>query len=286
MKALVLSGGGSKGAYIAGAVKFLAEAGSSYDLFSGVSVGSINASALAQFDSLKPGADLLEKIWSKTSTKDVAKERFGGKFSLLWAPSIYKIDPLKKILNDNLDFSLFSTNNKILQIITVNLNSGEAETHSSFESKEELIEAIIASSVAPIVYPPSKFKNAIHVDGGIRHVSPLGAAIEAGATSIDVICCEAPGAGQWAQTKVGGALSCAPRVIQIMLSEITETDLKLTCLHNELKLAKPEHQKKFIELRICRPEVSLPADSTQFVPEISKKLMELGYIDAVKIFGQ
>lgn len=284
MKALVLSGGGSKGAYLAGAIKFLAEQNESYDLFAGVSVGSINASALAQFDSLKPGADLLEKIWSQTSTKDVAKKRFLGKLALLWAPSIYKIDPLRKLLSENLDFALFSTNNKTLQIVTVNLNSGEAETHSQFKDKEELIEAIIASSVAPMIYPPSKFKGAIHVDGGIRHVSPLGAAIEAGATDIDLICCEAPGAGQWAANSVGGALSYAGRVIQIMLSEITETDLKLTCLHNELKQAKPEHTKKFINLRICRPEISLPADSTEFIPETSKKLMEIGFNDASKIF--
>ena len=49
-KFLVLSGGGSKGSYELGVIERLAEAGNSYDGFTGVSVGALNASVLAMYD--------------------------------------------------------------------------------------------------------------------------------------------------------------------------------------------------------------------------------------------
>ena len=50
MRVLVLSGGGDKGSYQVGALrKWLAEDSIEYDVFCGISVGSINSAFLAQF---------------------------------------------------------------------------------------------------------------------------------------------------------------------------------------------------------------------------------------------
>ncbi|HEY5021866.1 MAG TPA: patatin-like phospholipase family protein [Gemmatimonadaceae bacterium] len=58
MKALVLSGGGARGAYEAGVVCGLVDAGEQFDVVCGTSIGAINASFLAQ--DLRPD---LEQLW-------------------------------------------------------------------------------------------------------------------------------------------------------------------------------------------------------------------------------
>jgi len=66
MKALVLSGGGARGAYEAGVLCGLANAGERFDLVCGTSIGAINASFLAQ-DLL---ADL-EQLWRSIASRNV-----------------------------------------------------------------------------------------------------------------------------------------------------------------------------------------------------------------------
>ena len=58
-RALALSGGGAKGAFQVGALRALAARGISFDLFTGVSVGALNA-ALAARGKL----DDLEAFWN------------------------------------------------------------------------------------------------------------------------------------------------------------------------------------------------------------------------------
>ncbi len=52
--ALVLPGGGAKGAFQAGVLQVLREQGFTYDVISGISVGSLNGAMLAtdQFDTM------------------------------------------------------------------------------------------------------------------------------------------------------------------------------------------------------------------------------------------
>jgi|GEM_PF-6126943 len=58
MKALVLSGGGARGAYEAGLVCGLANAGERFDLVCGTSIGAINASFSCSGLAPGPGATL------------------------------------------------------------------------------------------------------------------------------------------------------------------------------------------------------------------------------------
>ena len=58
MNALVLGGGGSRGAYQFGAIKALKELGYEYEIITGASVGALNALFLGH-----DKYDLLEKMW-------------------------------------------------------------------------------------------------------------------------------------------------------------------------------------------------------------------------------
>lgn len=74
--ALVLAGGGAKGAYTVGVLEAIckdAELANSWDLITGTSIGAMNAAALAQFnskDQCGKGVPAMKKFW--TSVKKLS----------------------------------------------------------------------------------------------------------------------------------------------------------------------------------------------------------------------
>lgn len=68
--ALVLSGGGARGAYEAGVVSQLYAQGEKFDVICGTSIGAINGAFIAQ----RPSADTLSAIWSTIQKVGVIKE--------------------------------------------------------------------------------------------------------------------------------------------------------------------------------------------------------------------
>ncbi len=120
--ALVLSGGGARGAYQAGVLQGLLEHGlvsrdvSSFDILVGSSAGSINSGLLAAFaDQFARGADALTQIWSSIEAKDVFRTditslgrigarwawdlSFGGATRHVQPKSLLDTAPLRKLLS-------------------------------------------------------------------------------------------------------------------------------------------------------------------------------------------
>ncbi len=60
---LVLSGGGAKGAYQVGVLRYLAEQNIQPDAVSGASIGSLNGSVLASAGNVQSAAETLEQVW-------------------------------------------------------------------------------------------------------------------------------------------------------------------------------------------------------------------------------
>jgi NTE family protein len=68
--ALVLSGGGARGAYEAGVVSQLYTQGETFDVICGTSIGAINGALIAQ----RPAAETLRKVWSTIQSVGVITE--------------------------------------------------------------------------------------------------------------------------------------------------------------------------------------------------------------------
>ncbi len=60
---LVLSGGGAKGAYQVGVLRYMAEAGMKVDAVSGASIGALNGAIVANARDLKEASEHLEQLW-------------------------------------------------------------------------------------------------------------------------------------------------------------------------------------------------------------------------------
>jgi len=183
--ALVLSGGGGKGAFQVGAEKYLREElGYSWDIIAGVSVGALNGTMLAMEKYAR-----LEAIWKTICNNKV----FSGKFNLLTflrlyygAKSIYSNDPLASIVDREVEPDKIV---KKLRIGTVSLNSGRYTVYGG--NDPNIKRAVLASTVVPIVWPPQYVSNECQmmVDGSLRRFSPIGDVLDLDPDEVVVINC-------------------------------------------------------------------------------------------------
>jgi predicted acylesterase/phospholipase RssA len=127
--ALVLSGGGSNGAWEAGVLYGLLHYGNpedyAYDVVTGVSAGAINS---LLFTATEPGTELettelLSDMWNDLRTKDVYKTGWAHDAQILWKPSIYNDSPMLKFISEFL--SEYKETKRRFSIGATDTNTGE-----------------------------------------------------------------------------------------------------------------------------------------------------------------
>lgn len=93
MRALVLSGGGAKGAYQCGALQYiLGDLEVKYDALCGVSVGAINVAFLAMYKhgEEKRSATTLKNMWSSLDSSKIYKRHFPfGRWHAIWKKKLF-----------------------------------------------------------------------------------------------------------------------------------------------------------------------------------------------------
>lgn len=287
MRALVLSGGADKGAYQVGVLKkWMYEDGVDYDILAGVSVGAINAAYLCQ---LPPGNpveawSVLRDLWSQVSNAKVRKNWFlFRELAALWKQSVYNSEPLQRWIKGGLDDRRIASSGKHLRIVAVSWDSGEAKTIT--EADSNIADWVIASSSFPVMLSPIRINDQLWTDGGVRRVTPLGEAIKAGATEIDVIICSDPYAPDPYDSKGKAAIpSLALRVMDLMSDEIMRADLKICGLKNDIAILNGKY--KNIKIRIISPSFPLNTSITQdldFSQSTINRMINVGYADACKL---
>ncbi|MFB6455110.1 patatin-like phospholipase family protein [Chitinophaga sp. Hz27] len=198
-KALVINGGGSKGAFAVGVLKqlFHSHPELQFDIFCGTSSGALIASLAALGE-----IDLLEKMFTGNKTQDIIAtgnilERFVNNNSL------YNATPLQlkigSILTDS-RFSKLISSGKSLFIGCNNLQTARITyfTNSKQSSGKEydlyhignpqiFRAAAMAAYCLPIFMPPIQIGNCQYADVRILNHTPLQLTIDHGATDIYVI---------------------------------------------------------------------------------------------------
>jgi NTE family protein len=282
MNALVLSGGGARGAHTAGAIRCLAEKGvfDRVGIASGTSIGAANAVGIAHYPRLSDGARYLLDCWHDLAgTKSVWRWRQPKGIPGLWNPSFGEASEIREFLKRTIKPDLISISGVKLRFPTVNLCTGELAVLT--EAYQPLWKAVYASASFPGMFEPIELTNppGWYTDGGTRDIAPLGAAIDAGANRIIVITTRKPGA---LLPKARGELETAPRVllrcVEIMIDEILLADLRVCERTNK---TADLTGKKRVELLHIYPSEDL-GDSLDFSKDLTEKRLELGYRDAEK----
>src|SRR5690349_1901014 len=252
-RALVLAGGGARGAYQVGMIRELVvEQGLDFHILRGVSVGALNCAYLAQapttgvsLDALKGKVQDLETLWSKTikGNHSVYSGRAGFPGLVAGADSLYSLAPLRKLIDQELSVDALRSSGRDFAVGTVSLVSGLYREWGVSDPK--FIDRLVASASIPVVFPFVDFKSEkeILVDGGVRNITPLSSAFAAKPDEIYILLTSRvvrengslPDSAvrsndfeqwddNWLGTKVGG-LDVLKRTLEILTDEIYLDDI-------------------------------------------------------------
>jgi len=280
-----MSGGGAKGAYQVGVLrKWLGEEKKEYDILCGVSVGALNASFLAMYGPGFTGQSYtdLKALWDGLTTASIYRKwPFWGEAAALWKPSVYDSTPLQTLVRTRLDVAKVGASGKKLRVGAVDLESGEYRVFG--EDYRHLQEAVLASSSFPAMLLPIWLEGSRWTDGGVRTVTPIKAAIDLGATEIDVVLCAAKDQSSNLPAKPN-ALWVAERSVDLMGDQIIADDFQVACevnevLKHDMTLPWWSSPRRLVAMRLVRPEHGV-GESLDFSPDKIRAMMEKGYEDA------
>jgi NTE family protein len=201
-RALILSGGGGRGAYHCGVYEYLEAVGWQPDVLVGTSIGAINAAAIASGHT----AAQLKDLWLGLGTGKVQRLRTDLLDFDRWT---YLLDtsPWRHSLVEGgwFDFDYINSDRSpTLAIVATDVWTGDitvfcnrplAKSRSSGPRSKRVhcvpitLDHIMASCSIPIVYPWTSVgsEETTYWDGAVVSNTPLGTALRAGATEIVVV---------------------------------------------------------------------------------------------------
>lgn len=246
MRALVLSGGGAKGAYQVGVWKALRKLNIDIDIITGTSIGAVNGLFIMQNKYV-----VLKNLWTK---KDISNY-FGKEYKDLSAPKeaikIYgnniierkgiNTDEFTKLIKKSININKVYSSKIKYGLITMNLDSLKPTIITKDKtSKDELIDYAIASASAFPVLNIKKIKDKKYVDGGYYDNLPINLAIDMGA------------------------------------DEVIAVDLEAVGLKRKIK-------NEDIPVTMIKPQIDL-GDFIVFNKSLNKRNIRLGYNDTMKMY--
>lgn len=285
--ALVISGGGCKGAFAVGVLKYIYTNINNleFQIFCGTSTGALIL-PLAVINDIPALSD----IYSNSFTNNIIQQRF-----IVEAAKdghLYNTDPLKKLVEDTITQNVFDgimNSDKEFYISTVCLQSGKITyftnsnaLHSNNDydiikiganEREKFIDAIRASAHQPVFMEPVQIGNYQYVDGGVREYLAVRAALDCGADKIYSIILSA-------ESKVASTnyyndlIGIAKRTIDLFSEDVSANDYKIAKLLNSTKV-----------LDWIRPDEKLAENGLAFDPDNMKASIEKGFAKAQEWFN-
>jgi NTE family protein len=276
-RGLVLSGGGSHGAYQIGVLKALAEKNKvGWDVISGVSVGSINALYLGMSNNsgAKEAVQQLENLWGLeiSGNSSVYKPWYFFPFNYvasLWKGSLYNTKPLEKLLDKNFVSEKLLSSDVDTYVGAVSLNTGVFR-HERLKESADPVRWVLASSTMPILFNPVELENQKWVDGGVKSVTPFKEVLnlkEYEFDHIDIIMADPPTMHE-DSNKFTSVLEVAKKSLECAINEIMVTDIETMNFSGTVS--------------IYYPEVGLKYDAFDFIPKDLNAAIEQGYRETIK----
>lgn len=186
--ALVLEGGGSRGAYQAGSLKAFYEAGYKFSCVVGTSIGSINGAMIAQ-DDFEKMYDLwknirfsyfldiddnkLDKFFKRNI--DISLIRYlSKKFGTTFKNRGISTEKIRSVLEDIIDENKVRNSDINFGLVTYSLTDKKpVEKYIEDISSGKLIDYLIASSRLPIFKSEALIDDKYFIDGGIYNNCPI-----------------------------------------------------------------------------------------------------------------
>jgi len=244
--ALVLSGGGARGAYQVGVLKAIAEwlpadAPCPFEVLVGTSAGALNAAAIgARAHSLREAVQSLEAVWANFRVEQVVQSNsltmlrsglhwMAALLSAGWIAkpprSLFDTTPLYELLTravplDQIPVQIAAGRLHALAVATTSYTTGQAVAF--FDGTDDVdgwnrasragrrrridLDVLMASAAIPFIFPAWSIDGNHYGDGAMRQLAPLSPAVHLGANRVFVIGTR----GSAAATPPTGAIAQAP----------------------------------------------------------------------------
>lgn len=181
--AIVLSGGGSRGAYQIGVWKALKKLGVKYDIVTGTSVGALNGVLMVQDD--------IEKainLWKTLDYNKIYNSNFKNNISSyidVLTNGGMEITGLQKLICSNINLDKFYKSNIDFGLITVDFTNLKPKQLTKNQIPKYLLkDYVLASASCYPIFKKKKIGNNYYIDGGYFDNLPINLAIKLGAEKI------------------------------------------------------------------------------------------------------
>jgi len=269
--ALVLSGGGAKGAYEAGVAAAFVERGLPIRLVAGSSAGALNAAMIAS-----GRADRLEALWRSVTREQVYSLRapifFAGflpgwltLYVLSETTALFDPSPLRELISASLDFEQIRGSPIRLLVTATDLVRREKRV---FDNATVTVDALMAASAVPGLFPPVEVDGAMLVDGGLTGRAPVLEALEA-----DPLLGRAVVVMSYAPTERGAP----PTTMRRALEESFEL-IMIRQIRRDTELAQLRYPS--VDVQLLTPSAPLLLRPLDFDAEAMTRLLALGRADA------
>lgn len=182
MKVLILGGGGTLGAFSAGALRALEEAGWTPDAFIGSSAGGINL-----LRSMVGGAACAAEFWTDLSWRALLLE---GLRDNVFNGGLLSEERFYERVESRVDFDRLLADPRVLSFLVVDMENGRVALRGNrTETSAESLRLVSRGAYAlPPLLPPVRVGAKLLCDGGLLYNAPLAQAAALGATEIVYLC--------------------------------------------------------------------------------------------------
>jgi NTE family protein len=275
--ALILSGGGAKGAWEAGAAVRLIEAGIPVRLVAGSSAGALNAAMLAD-----GRLDRLEALWGAVSREQVYGLRpsvfFAGLLpgwltllALDGAGSLLDPAPLRELITGAIDFERVRASPVRLLVTTTDL---ARRVPRIFDNATVSVDALMAATAVPGAFPPVAVDGTLLVDGGLTGRAPVLEALESGEPIGRAVVLLSYAAGEPGQ---------APTRLRRTLEEAFEMAM-VHQIRRDVELARLKHPA--VDVQLLVPATPLQLRPLDFDTSGMAAALAQGRADAERCLGR
>lgn len=183
--AFVLGGGGRWGAVEVGMIQALDEAGIEPDLILGTSIGAFNGAVIADYPG-REGVERLTGFWEEVTGADLFQTGFFDR--------AIRVATLKPAIHDTAELRALvehaihpDTRIEDLQVPFQCVAASIENFAEHWFDQGLLVDAVLASSAVPALFPPVVIDGESFYDGGLVDSVPLGRAVALGADVVYVL---------------------------------------------------------------------------------------------------
>ena len=162
-------------------LRALAEAGIWPDLVVGTSIGAINGAVVAADP--KAAVPRLSALWTAFAESAVFRPVVLRLATLMRSGHLEAPDPFRELLDRHLPARQFEELVVPFQCVAASIERAAEHWFTS----GPLLEAVLASSAAPGIFPPVAIDGEHYLDGGLVNSVPVGRAVQLGAGRIFVL---------------------------------------------------------------------------------------------------